>query len=133
MGQLTPVMLIATDGLLQNEGISINANLVNALSSYNSTNVVSSFNGVLANTLIASTSNIISNATILNLQTVSSNNLPAITDAIPSQFANVLGSSYPTGFSGYIANLAVTESGNGDVSKFVQGYNMAQGYRFSTN
>jgi hypothetical protein len=133
MGQLTPVMLIATDGLLQNEGISINANLVNALSSYNATNVVSSFNGVVANTLIAGTANVISNATILSLQTVSSNNLPAITNAIPSQFANVLGASYPTGFSGYIGNLAFTESGNGDVSKFVQGYNMAQGYRFSTN
>ena len=46
-GQYSSVMLIATDGLLQNQGLSISSNLTTAVTAYTSTTAVSEYLGVL--------------------------------------------------------------------------------------
>jgi len=46
-GQYSSVMLIATDGLLQNQGFVISGNLTVAIASYNSTDAVSEYLGIL--------------------------------------------------------------------------------------
>ena len=47
-GQYSSVMLIATDGLLQNQGINVSGNLSVAINAYANTTVVSSYLDILS-------------------------------------------------------------------------------------
>lgn len=126
---LSPTQLIASAGLTENQGITVSGNLTLNITNYNNVAVVKQFMGVVANAIAGN----IGNATIANLQTLGASNFPAVTNAIPSSAANVLGNTYTTGFSGYITMIANTETGNGDVSKFTQIFSQSQGYISQAN
>jgi len=126
---LSPSQLIASAGLTDNQGITVSGNLTLNITNYTNVAVVKQFMGVVANAIAGN----IGNATIANLQTLGASNFPAVTNAIPSSAANVLGNTYTTGFTGYITMIANKETGNGDVSKFTQIFSQSQGYISQAN
>ena len=137
-GPLSPVMIIATDGFLQDLGLAINGNLLIAINNYNTTTVVSSYTDVLtdAASMIGVANNEITQSTFSTLQNLAANSLPAVTNAIPSAYlANLgpLGNTYTGGFSGVVVAQANEILGSGDLSIFSQVYNIAQSYVTQTN
>jgi hypothetical protein len=129
-------MLIATDGLLQNQGLAISGNLTVAINSYTSTTAVSSYLGVLSTAFanVGIGNDQITTGTFSSLQGLAANTLPAITDAVPTAYANTLpiGNSV-TGFSGIVSSQANLILGNGDLGKFAQVYGQCQGYIVQNN
>jgi hypothetical protein len=135
-GPYSSVMLIATDGLLQNQGLAISGNLTVAITAYTSTTAVSSYLSILSTAFanVGIGNNQITTNTFSSLQSLGSNTLPAITDAVPSAYANSLpiGNSV-AGFSGIVSSQANLILGNGDLGKFAQVYGQCQGYIVQNN
>jgi hypothetical protein len=137
-GPLSPVMIIATDGFLQDQGLAINGNLTIAINNYNATTVVSDYTDVLidAASVIGNANNEITQSTFSTLQNLAANILPAVTNAVPSAYLAALGplgNTYTGGFSGIVTAQANRILGSGDLSIFSQVYNIAQSYVTQTN
>ena len=135
-GPYSSVMLIATDGLLQNQGLVISGNLTIAITAYTSTTAVSDYLGILSSAAanVGTANDQITTSTFSSLQSLAANTLPAITDAVPAAYANTLpiGNS-ATGFSGLVTTQANLILGNGDLGKFAQVYGQCQGYIVQNN
>jgi hypothetical protein len=129
-------MLIATDGLLQNQGLVISGNLTIAINSYTSTAAVSSYLGILSTAFanVGTANDQITTATFSSLQTLGASTLPAITDAVPAAYTSSLpiGNSV-SGFSGVVAAQGNLILGNGDLGKFAQVYGQCQSYIAQNN
>jgi hypothetical protein len=129
-------MLIATDGLLQNQGLAISGNLTVAINSYTSTTAINKYLSILSTAFanVGTANDQITTATFSSLQTLGSSTLPAITDAVPAAYANSLpiGNSV-AGFSGVVAAQGNLILGNGDLGKFAQVYGQCQGYIAQNN
>ena len=119
-GVLTPLQMIAGAGLLQNQGISINPELLSAINTYNN----QAFIQPLFQTI--STGGL-QPSTISALLTMGSNTVPALSDSVPAGYS-LTASASPIGLTGIISTTAATEIGGGDVSKFIQALNIAQSY-----
>jgi hypothetical protein len=77
---------------------------------------------------------ILSNTVIANLQTLASNSCPALSDSVPTAYAGSLTVGInPPGFTGLLTTTANTYLGNGDLTKFVQAFSIAQSYTDQTN
>jgi hypothetical protein len=131
-------MLIAADGLLQNQGIAISSNLTIAINSYHSCNVIASYDKVLGNAVAnlgVGNSSVTSNV-MHGLQTLAANTVPAVTNVVPTAYISSLGpyaNTYIGGLSGLVLQQAAAELGNGDLSKFFQSYGIVQSYIYQTN
>jgi hypothetical protein len=139
-------MTIAGAGLYTNPpgdvgvALTANVNLTSAVSSYLNQPVVDKFVSVieLANTVIGTGPANITSSTYNTLFTISSSNFPALTD-VPST-GNVAADLIPNGLT-YNSQLitdivnfnSVQILGNGDLSKFCQAFQSAQGYRSQAN
>jgi hypothetical protein len=137
-GPLSPVMIIATDGFLQDQGLAINGNLTIAINNYNGTTVVSDYTDVLidAALVVGNANNEITQSTFSTLQNLAAGSLPAVTNAVPSAYLSALGplgNTYTGGFSGIVTAQANRILGSGDLSIFSQVYNIAQSYVTQTN
>ena len=131
-GTYTPLQLIAGAGLLNNQGIAVPATLTNAVSSYNSITFVSNLNSAIA----AAPGFGISASIVTTLKTLASNTCPALGSSVPGSYAgnNVLiPVSEPGGFGNLVANNAAMYLGDGSVDKFCQIFQIAAGYRQSSN
>jgi hypothetical protein len=137
-GILSPVMLIATDGLIQNLGLAVSGNLTLSVDAYTSTEAIDLYTTVLANAVptIGTGNANITQATFGLLQNLAANTLPAVTNAIPSAYAGTLGplgNTVTSGFAGVVTSQAELEMGSGDLSIFAQVYGIAQAYVAQTN
>ena len=135
-GQYSSVMLIATDGLLQNQGLNVSGNLTVAINAYTSTAAVSSYLDILSSAFanVGVGNDQITTNTFSSLQTLAANNLPAITDAVPAAYAaNLAIGNSTTGFSGLVTAQANLVLGSGDISIFAQVYNLCQSYIAQNN
>lgn len=139
-GPFSPVMLIANDGLLQNQGLSISGNLTIAINAYESTVPVSDYLSILSSAIanIGPDGNVgndqISSSTFSSLQTLAANTFPAITDAVPSAYSStLLIGNTAGGFSGLVSAQAQKILGNGDLSQFAQVYGICQSYIVQNN
>jgi hypothetical protein len=142
---LTPLQLDAGAGLLQNQGLTVNAEFVTAVDSYTgnyagtgNSSPQTTVTGLLAAIKIggANVANvtILSNTVIANLQTLASNSCPALSDSVPTAYAGSLTVGInPPGFTGLLTTTANTYLGNGDLTKFVQAFSIAQSYTDQTN
>ena len=133
---LSSVMLIASDGLLQNQGLAISGNLTFAINSYTSTTAVGDYLDILSSAFanIGAGNDQISTNTFSSIQTLAANTLPAITNAVPAAYAGtLLIGNATTGFSGLVSTQANLILGNGDISKFVQTYGIVQAYIVQNN
>ena len=145
-GPYSSVMIIAGDGMVQNQGIDVNGNLTLVINDYLGTNAISSFQSVWTNAEAAG--NTLTSNTLANLASIGSNSFPALTDSIPptlvanistvygNTVANVYGNTVYT-FTDLItaqADRLIGNTGNGpDLSILAQVYGISQGYRITTN
>jgi len=135
-GTLSPVMLMAASGLLDNTALQVSPELTANLSQYQNLTAVADFAAVIGNA-----TGTVNAATLANLQQLGSATLPAVTDTVPADYqefvaignVSVLANSYPQGFSGAIANRANVIMGNGDLSLFSQIYQTSMAYQTQAN
>jgi hypothetical protein len=135
-GQFSSVMLIANDGLLQNQGLAISGNLAIAISDYTATAPVNAYLGILSSAFanVGVGNDLISSSTFTSLQQLAANTFPAITDAVPSAFAVTLPIGNSTsGFSGLVSIQANLVLGSGDLGKFAQVYGQSISYISQNN
>lgn len=142
---LTPLQLDAGAGLLQNQGLAPNVVFTSAAyaytGNYGSTGNLApqtTVTGLLAAIRIGGSNvgngTILSNSVIASLQTLAANSCPALSDSVPASYAgNITVSVNAPGFSGVLTNSANTYLGNGDLTKFVQGFSIAESYTTQTN
>ena len=121
-------MLIASSGLLDNQGLDISANLAPAIDEYETLPVISSFEGVLAN-VTAAGNLVITDNTAQSLRNLGATVFPAVTDSFPVAQGNT-----PVGqFTGQILSRANTIMGDGDLTRFAQIYGTCRGYQATAN
>jgi len=126
----TPLQLNVGAGLLQNQGLSVNAELITVVTDYRNSALIAP----LLDTIdVATTGNILSPATIVTLETLGSIDCPALSDSVPDSYPSLPSSNDPPGFTGFISDTASTYMGNGDLSKFTQTLAIADGYANQTN
>lgn len=141
---LTPLQLDAGAGLLQNQGLGVNAAFTTAVATYTG-NFSGSGNsapqttvtGLLATIKIGGSggnASILANTVIANLQILAASSCPALSDSVPTGYAGDLTVGInPPGLTGILTTSANTYLGNGDLTKFVQGFSIAQSYTTQTN
>lgn len=131
---LTPLQLNSGAGLLQNQGLGVNAELTVAINAYESLPAIEPLLDTITIGAAGNVGNtILSNATISTLKTLASNTCPALSDSVPAGYPTLVVSTNPPGFTGLLTTKANTYAGNGDVSKFVQAISIAEGYAIQTN
>lgn len=111
---LTPLQLIAGQGLLQNQGITASPELTAAEAAYLATPLMTAFSQALS----------LDGA----LATLCANSVPAFSNSLPTAYAN-LGTQMTTVMSAQ----SVYDAGSGDISKFIQALNLALSYGQITN
>ena len=129
-------MLLAASGMLDNTALEINTNLTANLIAYDNLTAVSTFAAVIANA-----TGTVGNATLANLQQTGSADLPAVTNAVPSEFVgvfvmgnvSVLANTYAQGLSGAVSNRANVIMGNGDLGLMSQIYQTSVTYQSQSN
>ena len=122
---LTPLQLDAAAGLLQNQGLAINANLLSAISSYESSPLIAP---LLDTITVGSTGNILSSGIISTLETLAANSCPALSDSVPTAYSG-LGTRMTT----VIVNEAQVDICGANPSKLAQAVNQAYGYMSQTS
>jgi hypothetical protein len=131
-------MLIATDGLIQNQGLAVSGNLTLSVDAYTSTEAINLYSTVLANAVpVIGTGNAnITQSTFGLLQNLAANTLPAVTNAVPAAYIGTLGPLGNTatgGLAGVVTAQGELEMGSGDLSIFAQVYGIAQSYLVQIN
>ena len=143
-GPLSAVMSIAGAGLLPGAGaitglgasLGVSPALTSTLGSFTSLPVVSQFSGI-----VGQATQVLNSSTLTALQTLGANTLPALTNAIPGNFTSALNVLAPGGgfggggggLTGLINQTASGIMGSGDLTRFAQIYNSAQGSRGLVN
>ena len=123
-GSLTALQLDAAAGLLQNQGIGINANLTSAIALYENTSLISPF----LSTISTGTGNILSANVVANLETLAANTCSALSNSIPPAY-----SSLGVQMTNVVLAEAVVDICSNNVSKLAQAVNQAQGYTDQTS
>jgi hypothetical protein len=119
-GQLTALQLNAAAGLLQNQGIAINANLVTAISDYETTTLLTPFLDTV------SSSNITANVRN-SLKTLAANTCAALSNSVPVEYT-ALGNQLTI----VVEAQAVKDICGNNVSNIAQAVNQALGYTSQT-
>jgi len=123
-GSLTALQLNAAAGLLQNQGVAINANLISAVASYENTALISP----LLNTITVGSGNILSSNVISNVETLAANTCSALSNSIPPVYS-ALGTQMTT----VVLDQAAVDICNNNVSQLTQAVNQAEGYTGQTS
>jgi hypothetical protein len=131
---LTPLQVNVGAGMLQNQGVAVNAAFANAIASYANVTLISTLLGTIGNAIATST---ISNVTIAELNVLASNSCPALADSIPFTYVSNLDADAQVGNNiiGFTSILTLSANqilGEGDVSKFCQTLSQAQGHNIQT-
>lgn len=124
-GSLTALQLDAAAGLLQNQGIGINSNLIVAIASYEDTALISPFLNTIA---VGSTGNILSANVISNVETLAANTCSALSNSVPPLYST-LGTQMTT----VVSNQASLDICDNNVSKLAQAVSQTQGYTEQTS
>lgn len=114
---LTPLQLDAGAGLLQNQGIGINAEMTTAIDAYENTALMAPFLNTIAN------GGVLSANVVLSLETLAAANCAALSNSLPPAYSG-LGLQMTDVI---LAQAAVDICGD-NVSKVAQAVNQAQGY-----
>jgi hypothetical protein len=140
-GPLSAVMSIAGAGMLPGAGavaglgssLGVSSALTSSLGSFNSLPITAQFSNV-----VSSASGVLGGGTLSSLRTLGAGTFPALTNAIPAGFTSALapvasGGVFDGGFTGLINGTASGIMGGGDLGKFGQIFNSAQGFVGQTN
>lgn len=124
-GSLTALQLDAAAGLLQNQGISISADLTDAITSYETTALIAPFLDTIST---GSTGNILSANVIVDLETLAANTCAALSNSVPPAY-----SSLGVQMTDVVLAEAVIDICSNNVSKLTQAVNQAEGYATQTS
>ena len=124
-GSLTALQLDAAAGLLQNQGIGINANLTAAIAAYEDTTLISPFLDAIA---VGSTGNILSANVVVDLETLAANICAALSNSVPPAYSGL-----GVQMTNVVFAEAVVDICGNNVSKLTQAVNQAQGYTDQTS
>jgi hypothetical protein len=113
-GVLTPLQLIAGASLLQNQGLGVSTELTAAIDAYSNTPLMQAF---LAAAALDS-----------SLDTLAASTVPAFSNSVPAAYTGL-----GTQMTDVITAQATQDAGGGDISKFVQAFNIASSYSRTTN
>jgi hypothetical protein len=119
-GILTALQLDAAAGLLQNQGIGINSDLISAIDDYESTSLISPFLSTINSANISA-------GVVSNLKTLAANTCSSLSNSVPSDYS-VLG----TQMTSVILAQAAIDICSNNVSKLTQAVNQAEGYPSKT-
>jgi hypothetical protein len=119
-GILTALQLNAAAGLLQNQGIAINANLISAIDSYETTTLIAPFLNTVGSANI--TANVVN-----DLETLAAATCAALSNSVPSEYSS-LGQQMTT----VVLDQATLDICNNNVSQLTQAFNQAEGYASQT-
>lgn len=135
-GPLSAVMSIASAGLIPGAGsipgigsaLGVSSSLTGAVSSFTSLPITSQFSNI-----VSSATGSLSSGVLDSLRTLGAGTFPALTNAIPSSFTSALstiapGGVFNGGFTGLISQTASGIMGDGDLSRFGQIFNAAEGF-----
>jgi len=111
----------------------VSSALTSALGSFNALPIAGQFSNI-----VSSASGILGGGTLSSLQTLGANIFPALTNAIPGGFSSALnvlapGGGFGGGFTGLISQTASGIMGSGDLTRFGQIFNSAQGFLGQAN
>jgi len=111
----------------------VSSALTSALGSFNALPIAGQFSNI-----VSSASGILGSGTFSSLQTLGANIFPALTNAIPGGFSSALnvlapGGGFGGGFTGLISQTASGIMGSGDLTRFGQIFNSAQGFLGQAN
>lgn len=123
-GSLTALQLDASAGLLQNQGIGINSNLILGISEYQGTGLIEPF----LSTIQLGSANALSAGVIANLETLAANTCAALSNSVPADY-----SSLGVQMTNVVLAQASLDICNNNVSKLAQAVNQAQGYAEQTS
>jgi hypothetical protein len=140
-GAYSPLMLIATNGLILNQGLVPNPNIVVGINQYSSVLPIADIQSVIANAIPAVSANLISQSTFDSIVSLGNTNFPGLTDAIPSSYTANMVASYGNTIYGttnvietQINRLLGNFDGSGyNLSIFSQIYYACYAYQFTTN
>lgn len=132
---LTPFQLTVTSGLLNNQGISVNAEFISSVNTFNNLPYMTALSEAIAAASIVSE---LAEPTLLELYTMGSNTCAALGDSIPPHTGNIV---YPNNVlfsnllleTGYSYMGQKTIAGSPDLSIFCQGFGALVGYNGITN
>ena len=132
---LTPFQLTVTSGLLNNQGISVNAEFISSVNTFNNLPYMTALSEAIAAASIVSE---LAEPTLLELYTMGSNTCAALGDSIPPHTGNIV---YPNNVlfsnllleTGYSYMGQKTIGGSPDLSIFCQGFGALVGYNGITN
>ncbi len=127
---LTPLQLNASAGLLQNQGIAVNAELTAALTAYNNIPEITDLRTTIST---AAAGNILSSGNLAAVKNIGNTTCPALADSVPTAYPTLVSANANPGLSGIVQTQASTDAGGGDVSKFCQALAIAEGYAGQTN
>ncbi len=132
---LTPLQVNAGAGLLQNQGLAVNAELTTAISSYTTNALISPLITCIETAI---SNQAISNTIIANLNVLASNTCPALADSIPYTYTIDLDADEQVGnniagFTSVLVKSANEILGNGDIGKFCQTLSQASAYNIQTS
>lgn len=127
---LTPLQLNSAAGLLQNQGLAVNADLSLSLTAYDSSELISPIRATITT---ASAGNILSAGNLTQVKDLGNATCPALADSIPSGYPTLTSANTDPGLSGAVRAAANRDIGSGDDSKFAQALAIAQGYASQTN
>jgi len=123
-GSLTALQLDAAAGLLQNNGIAIDANLILAISSYENTALISPF----LNTISTGAGNILADNVVATLKTLAANTCPSLSNSLPPAYAGL-----GTQMTNVIIAEATVDICGQNTSKLAQAVNQASAYAGQTS
>lgn len=131
----TPLQITAAAQLLNNQGLDgLPANLVSALSGFNSVPLVANIRAAIN---YFSSQTFATAGTLANLQALASNSCPALGDSIPSApvgtYTNLSPVTKPSGLTGLIEQTGNAYLGNGESGKFAQGFMSINSYIGTVN
>jgi hypothetical protein len=132
---LTPFQLTVTSGLLDNQGISVNAEFITKVEEFNNLPYMSALNEAIAAATVVPE---LSRTIVSELYTLGSNTCATFGDSIPPYSGNIV---YPTDtlFSNLLLETGYSymgqgpNGGNKDLSIFCQGFGALVGYNGITN
>lgn len=135
-GPLSSVMMIAGAGMIPGAGalsgigssLGVSSTLTSALGSFTSLPITSDFSSI-----VTGASGVLGGGTLDSLRTLGADTFPALTNAIPGNFAGALstiapGGMFDGGLTGLIGSAATNIMGGGDLTKFGQIFNAAESF-----
>jgi hypothetical protein len=142
---MTPLQLTVTAGVLQNQGITPNANCLTAISTYESAEPIADWLTAInkaisiriitgGNSTVTNTRTRMSNVTIGQMANIGTSTVPALGDSLPSNISGVtLLTLTAPGLSNY-ARISANQIANvSDLTTFCSVFDSALGYVTSTN